>query len=164
MISAEKSLCINGACTCLRMFYSYRLCFLIEFWLTSAASRQNSSEQNGRSTYCAARQAPPRSGGYREAVHNGVWQIANLHFYPFLTVREICLHHHTPPFLLGCSPLELADISQALIHIALFCALLCCTCLRCNQRKHGGHGKHPLTVLTAEAVSYTHLTLPTNGW
>ena len=128
----------------------HTIVFFGEFGLTSAASRQNSSEQNGRSTYCAARQAPPRSGGYREAVYNGVWQIANLHFYPFLTVREICLHHHTPPFLLGCGPLELADNSQALIHIALFCALLCCTCLLFNQRKHGGHGKHPLTVLTAE--------------
>lgn len=98
----------------------HTIVFFGEFGLTSAASRQNSSEQNGRSTYCAARQAPPRSGGYSEAVYNGVWQIANLHFCPFLTVREICPHHHTPPFLLGCSPLELADNSQALIHIAFF--------------------------------------------
>lgn len=58
--------------------------FLIEFWLTSAASRQNSSEQYGRSTYCAARQAPPRSGGCSEAVYNGVVEITCLHFYPFL--------------------------------------------------------------------------------
>ena len=59
----------------------HTIVFFGEFWLTSAASRQNSSEQNGRSTYCAARHAPPRSGGYSEAVYNGVWQIANLHFW-----------------------------------------------------------------------------------
>lgn len=127
----------------------HTIVFFGEFWLTSAASRQNSSEQYGRSTYCAARQAPPRSGGYSEAVYKGVWQIAHLHFYPFLTVREICLHH-TPRCLLGRCALELADNSQALIHIALFCALLRCARLRCNQRKHRGHGKHPLTVLTAK--------------
>ena len=39
--------------------------FFGEFWLTSAVSRQNSSEQNGRSTYCAASLAPTRSVGCR---------------------------------------------------------------------------------------------------
>lgn len=72
----------------------HTIVFFGEFGLTSAASRQNSSEQNGRSTYCAARQAPPRSGGYSEAVYNGVWQIANFIFSVFNRERNM----PTPPY------------------------------------------------------------------
>ena len=72
----------------------HTIVFFGEFGLTSAASRQNSSEQNGRSTYCAARQAPPRSGGYSEAVYNGVSYTASTKMFPWgktaskLTLRE----------------------------------------------------------------------------
>ena len=47
------------------LFIRYTIMLFNEFWLTSAASRQNSSEQNGRSTYCAASLAPTRSVGCR---------------------------------------------------------------------------------------------------
>ena len=105
----------------------HTIVFFGEFGLTSAASRQNSSEQNGRSTYCAAKTGPAAQRWIQRKRCITVYGKLLIYiFIRFLTVREkyayTTIHRHS---FLGCGPLELADNSQALIHIALFlCASL----------------------------------------